>query len=85
MQDIELDGSQPVDRALDSVDRDEVAGNVQRKAAPGKARLVADLGERHRESGRGVGAVRRVLMHKLQEGFEAAQDTERTVSRKTRA
>jgi len=75
VQDVEFDGSQTVDRALDAIHGNEMPRDIERESAPRKPRFIADIDERHGETGRGGGTI---LLHQLQESFHAPKRTERS-------
>lgn len=65
VEDVELDGSHAVERALDDIDRLEMAADVDQEAAPAKAGRILN-GDGGKEVDGAVG------LHELQKGFEAA-------------
>ncbi len=78
VQDVHLHGGHAIEIALQHVDRNEMAADVDKQAAPRKARLVFDRDHGDRESGGG-------RLNQLEERLHSMQNAERSRRRKLRA
>src|SRR6267378_6417680 len=70
VQDIHLHRCHSIEVALEHVQRNEVATNVNEQAAPGESRLILNCHDRHGKSVCGD-------FHQLKEGLKAVQNAQR--------
>ena len=78
VQNIHLHGSHAVEIALQHLNRDQVAADVNEQAAPREARLVFDRDDGDRESGGG-------RLNQLEKSLHSVKNAERSRCRKRRA